>query len=259
MTIRSFLVASCITMTLLGCTHYSESNGWINLFNSENLNNWSVKINHYEVGENFGNTFRFENEILKVRYDQYDFTDEFGHIFYKTPFKNFHLSVDYRFSGEFEKNAPTYAELNSGVMFFSQGVATLKKDQGWPISIEMQYLADLGDGKRTTGNMCSPGTNIRYQGKTYTDHCLNSNMPALPKEQWVTAELIVRDSNITHLINGKVVLEYSQPTIDAEDKIITGQDPQLMEGGKALQSGYIALQSEGQPIEFKNVRIEVLK
>lgn len=258
MTIKSVFVAGCISMTLLGCTPPSASNEWIDLFNGKDLDDWTVKIHHHEAGDNYGHTFRVEDGMLKVRYDQYDFTDEYGHIYYKTPFKNFHLSVDYRFSGEFEKGAPAYAELNSGVMFVSQGAEALHKDQNWPISVEMQYLADLGDGKRMTGNMCSPGTHIRYQGKTYTDHCLNSNMPALPKDQWVTAELIVKDTKITQLINGKVVLEYSHPTIDTEDTIVTGSDLASMQAGKVLESGYIALQSEGHPIEFKNVHLKIL-
>ncbi|MDU0353511.1 DUF1080 domain-containing protein [Paraglaciecola aquimarina] len=122
----------------------------------------------------------------------------------------------------------------------------------------MQYLADLGDGKRTTGNMCSPGTNIVYQGKVFPGHCLKSNHKALPKEQWVTAELIVQGEQVTQLINGKVVLTYSNPTIDGKDRTIKGQDAEFKQGGKQLTSGYVALQSEGQPIEFKNVKIKNL-
>ncbi|MCF2949133.1 DUF1080 domain-containing protein [Paraglaciecola aquimarina] len=254
---RILSVMLSIMMTL-GCSGTSKSDQWITLFNGEDLNDWVVKMNHYHAGENFGNTFRVEDGLLKVRYDQYEFTDEFAHIFYKTPFKNFHLTVDYRFSGEFEQQAPHYAELNSGVMFHSQSAESQNKEQNWPVSVEMQYLADLGDGKRTTGNMCSPGTNIEYQGKVFPGHCLKSSKKALPKDQWVTAELIVNGPKITQLINGEVVLEYTNPTIDGNDHTVKGQSPEYIQGGKALDSGYIGLQSEGQPIEFKNVKIKIL-
>lgn len=258
MKIKPFLLSCGLSLGLLGCSNTLDSNEWITLFNGKDLNDWTVKMHHYEAGDNYGNTFRVEDGLMKVRYDQYEFTDEFGHIFYKTPFKNFHLTVDYRFSGEFEEGGPFHARLNSGVMFHSQSAESQNKEQNWPVSVEMQYLADLGDGKRTTGNMCSPGTNIEFEGKLFPKHCLNSSKKALPKGQWVTAELIVNGSQITQLIDGEVVLKYSNPTLDGKDRTVKGKNAEYKQGGKALESGYIALQSEGQPIEFKNVRIKVL-
>ncbi|MGJ8678839.1 3-keto-disaccharide hydrolase [Paraglaciecola sp.] len=258
MSLKPIILFASLGLALTSCTNTSNSNDWITLFNGKDLNDWTVKMHHYEAGDNYGNTFRVEDGLLKVRYDQYEFTDEFGHIFYKTPFKNFHLTVDYRFSGEFEKGGPKHAVLNSGVMFHSQSAESQNKEQNWPVSVEMQYLADLGDGKRTTGNMCSPGTNIEFQGKVFPGHCLKSNKKALPKDQWVTAELVVQGANISQYINGELVLEYSNPTLDGKDRTVKGKDDEFKQGGKPLQSGYIALQSEGQPIEFKNVKIKIL-
>lgn len=258
MNIKPFLLSCSLSFGLLGCANTSGSDEWITLFNGKDLNDWTVKMHHYEAGDNYGNTFRVEDGLMKVRYDQYEFTDEFGHIFYKTPFKNFHLTVDYRFSGEFEEGGPRHAVLNSGAMFHSQSAQSQKIEQNWPISVEMQYLADLGDGKRTTGNMCSPGTNIEYQGKVFSGHCLKSNKKALPKDQWVTAELIVEGTKVTQLINGEIVLVYTNPTIDGNDQIVKDSVAEFKQDGKPLNSGYIGLQSEGQPIEFKNVRIKVL-
>ena len=76
----------------------SSPENWKSLFNGENLDDWIVKINGYKLHDNHLNTFRAENGILKVSYDQYDnFTDEFGHLFYKTPFTNYRLKLQYRF------------------------------------------------------------------------------------------------------------------------------------------------------------------
>ena len=132
------------------------------------------------------------------------------------------------------------------------------KEQDWPISVEMQFLGGLGDGKpRPTGNMCSPGTNVVYQGKLADSHCLNSSSKTYDGDQWVRAELIVLgDSLITHIINGDTVLQYSKPQIGGG--VANGYDPKMKIDGKLLSSGYIALQSEGQPIDFRKVELKEL-
>ncbi len=198
--------------------------------------------------------------MIKVRYDKYgNFNDRFGHLYYKVPFSRFHLLVEYRFTGQLQPGAPDYTLLNSGVMFHSQDPRSILKEQNWPISIEMQFLAGLPDGKpRPTGNMCSPGTDIVYQGKTYSGHCLNSTSKTFAPDEWVRAELIVLgDSLITHLINGDTVLQYSKPTMGGG--VVQGYDPAIWKEGKPLSSGYVALQSEGQPIDFRRVELTELK
>lgn len=232
---------------------------WMPLFNGKDLDDWLVKIHHHDVDINYGNTFRAEEGMIKVRYDQYDsFNEQFGHLYYKTPFSDYHLKLEYRFSGSLHKGAPSYTLLNSGVMFHSQDPKTILKEQNWPISIEMQFLAGLEDGKpRPTGNMCSPGTEIVYNGKLYDGHCLNSTSKTYNKNEWVRAELIVNhDSAITHIINGDTVLRYSQPTMGGG--VVAGYDKAIWQPGKALTGGYIALQSEGQPLEFRNIYLKKL-
>jgi Domain of Unknown Function (DUF1080) len=243
--------SSCLTTK-----NPSDKAEWQTLFNGKNLKNWTVKIHHHEVGDNYGNTFRVENDIMQVRYDQYDsFNNRFGHLYYNTPFSYYHFSVDYRFVGEWRKDAPIYTIKNSGVMFHSQDPRTMPKEQDWPISVELQLLAGLGDGKpRPTGNMCSPGTDIVFQGKIDPRHCIESTSKTYEGEQWVHAELIVlADSLVTHIINGDTVLQYSKPQIGGG--VANRYDPALKIDGKLLKEGFIAMQSEGQPIDFKNIKI----
>lgn len=253
------LLLSASLFFIDGCSSskkINHNNQWISLFNGKDINDWMVKIQHYEVNENYGNTFRVEDGIIKVRYDQYgDFNDRFGHLYYKNPFSWFHLKVEYRFVGEQQKGAPSYTLRNSGVMFHSQDPRTMPKEQDWPISIEMQFLGGLSDGKpRPTGNMCSPGTNIVYKGKIADSHCINSTSKTYDGEQWVSAELIVLgDSLITHIINGDTVLQYSKPQIGGG--VVNRYDPAIKQDGKLLSSGFIALQSEGQPVDFRNVKL----
>lgn len=229
---------------------------WIQLFNGRDLSDWIVKIHHHDVGVNFGDTFRAEDGLIKVRYDQYgDFNDQFAHLYYKQPFSPYRVSLEYRFTGELARGAPSYTVKNSGLMFHSQDPRTILKEQNWPISVEMQFLASLRDGRpRPTGNMCSPGTEIVYQGRIYPGHCLNSSSRTYPADQWVRAEaLVLGDSVVKHIINGDTVLTYSRPQIGGGTA--TGFDPAMKQDGKPLTEGYIALQSEGQPIDFRDVRL----
>jgi hypothetical protein len=258
----NFSLLTMMFIIVLSCTTESrkEESEWIDLFNGKDINDWVVKIHHYPPGENFDSTFRVKDGVIQVRYDHYgDFNDRFAHLFYKTPFSKFHLSLEYRFTGKLQPGAPDYTMLNSGVMFHSQDPRSMPVEQNWPISVEMQFLADLSDGNpRPTGNMCSPGTEIEYEGKKYDGHCLNSTSKTYSPDEWVKAELIVLgDSLITHIINGDTVLQYSKPTIGGG--VVGGYDSAVFKEGQPLTSGYIGLQSEGQPIDFRNVRLKVLK
>ncbi len=248
-----------IFLVLLTSGAFTPKSEWISLFNGKDIKNWNVKIYHHKYNENFGNTFRVEDGIIKVRYDKYgDFNDQFGHLYYKTPYSYYHLKLEYRFIGELHKGAPSYTLRNSGVMFHSQDPKTMPKEQDWPISVEMQFLGGLGNGKsRPTGNMCSPGTNVVYKGKIAADHCINSTSKTYDGDQWVKAELIVLgDSLVTHIINGDTVLKYSKPQIGGD--VANGYDPEIKIDGKLLKSGFIALQSEGQPVDFRNIQLKNL-
>jgi len=252
------LFALLILFTLSCHSKYTQQmpGNWVPLFNGKDINDWIVKIHHHETGENFGNTFRVEDGMIKVRYDQYgDFNEQFGHLYYKTPFSYYHLKFEYRFVGKWVKTAPSYTLLNSGVMFHSQDPYTIPKEQDWPISVEMQLLGGLGDGNpRPTGNMCSPGTEVMQKGKIVPSHCINSSSKTYTGEQWVNGELIVLgDSLITHIIDGDTVLQYSKPQIGGG--VVNRYDPKIKIDGKLLSSGFIALQSEGQEIDFRNIRI----
>jgi hypothetical protein len=233
---------------------------WIQLFNGKDLGDWIVKINHHALNENYGNTFRVEDGMVKVRYDQYgEFGDRFGHLYYKQPFSNYHLAVEYRFVGALQRGAPGYAVMNSGVMFHAQDPRTILLDQNWPIALELQFLAGLPDGKpRPTCCVCTPGTHVVYNGKLTTAHIIQSSADTYPPSDWVRAEVIVHGSkSIVHLVNGKKVLEYAQPQIGGG--VVSGYAPKMFQEGKLLDGGFIGLQSEGQPVDFRKVELKLLK
>ena len=73
----------------------AESEQWISLFNGKNLDGWTPKIRNYELGDNFADTFRVEDGVMKVSYDGYeDFDERFGHIFYKTAYGHYRFRVE---------------------------------------------------------------------------------------------------------------------------------------------------------------------
>ncbi|MFM1918810.1 MAG: hypothetical protein RLZZ303_444, partial [Candidatus Hydrogenedentota bacterium] len=153
------------------------ASGWISLFNGKDLEGWTPKIRGHELGDNFGNTFRVEDGLLKVSYDQYEqFDGKFGHLFYKSPFSKYRFRVEYRFVGEQVEGGAGWATRNSGVMIHCQDPASIRKDQEFPVSIEVQLLGGLGDGKeRTTANLCTPGTQVVMNDKHVRNHCINSS------------------------------------------------------------------------------------
>ena len=233
---------------------------WNDLFDGETLDGWTAKLQHHEVGDNYAMTFRAEDGIIKVRYDGYDeFGDRFGHLYYDTPFSHYRLALEYRFVGEFMPDAPEYARLNSGLMFHSQDPRTMPVAQDWPISVEFQFLAEEEEGQpRPTGNMCSPGTAIVYEGQLDERHCIESSAGTYPKDRWVSAELLVLgDSLVRHVIEGEQVMEYTHPQIGGG--VVSGHDPAQKQDGRLLGEGFIALQGEGQEIDFRNVRLLNLK
>lgn len=251
-----------IAITLLLClpATMAAADEWIQLFNGRDLDGWTVKINGYEAGDNFGDTFRVKDGVLQVGYEKYDkFDKRFGHIFYKQPFSNYIIRVEYRFVGEQCPEGPNWALRNSGIMVHGQTPESMRKDQEFPVSIEVQLLGGNGKDERTTSNLCTPGTNVVMEGQLITRHCINSKSKTYHGEQWVTAEVEVRGSKIIkHNLDGEVVLEYTDPQLDERDedakKLIAGQG-----GEKLLTGGTISLQSESHPVEFRKVELKNLE
>ena len=228
---------------------------WIQLFNGKNLDGWRVKIKGYELDDNYGDTFRVEDGVMKVSYDQYkEFGRRFGHIFYDKSFSYYIIAVEYRFVGEQVAGGPEWGYRNSGIMIHCQPPETMLKDQDFPISIEVQLLGGSGEGERPTANLCTPGTHVVMDGKLITKHCIQSSAPTFHGDQWVRVEAkVLGGERIEHIVNGKVVLAYEKPQIGGG--AVHDYDPAVKQDGKLLTEGYISLQAESHPIEFRKVEL----
>lgn len=220
---------------------------WISIFNGKNLDGWDIKIKGFELNENYNNTFSAAEGILRVSYDDYkEFNNEFGHIYYNQSFSKYKLRLDYRFVDDQVTNGEGWAFRNNGIMFHSQAASDIEIDQDFPVSFEAQMLGDDGSGERPTGNLCTPGTYVHINGERRDEHCIPSNGPTIGKDEWVKMELVVyADSLVHHLINGDTVMTYHDLRLESNDQ--------------PIGSGYIALQAESHPTEFRNIEVLILE
>lgn len=240
-------------------TNDPNQKDWIQLFNGRDLSDWTIKFAKHDLGENVNDTFRVEDGMLKVRYDKWSgFDAQFGHIFYKQPFSYYLLAAEYRFVGEQVTGAGpklAWALRNNGLMIHSPDPKTMLKDQDFPISIEVQLLGGLGNAKpRTTANLCTPGTHVVMSGKLHTPHCTTSTSKTYEGDQWVRVEVLAHgDELIRHMVEGETVLEYSKPQIGGGSASPT--DPTVKVDGTPLTGGFISLQAETAPIDFRKVEL----
>lgn len=252
---RKLFAAIALALLSSAATAQNDSDGWRSLFNGSDLSNWIPKFTGYPLGVNYRDTFRVEDGVFKVSYDNWpDFDGEFGHIFYNESFSHYRLLVEYRFAGGQVNNGPAWAFRNNGVMLHGQSPESMTLDQEFPASIEVQLLGGNGTDERATANVCSPGTHYVNNGELVTQHCVNSSSATYHGDQWVTLEIEVRgDELIRHTVNGEVVFEYSKTQLDEGD----ADAQNLIRQGYpiAVSEGYISLQAESHPTEFRKIEL----
>jgi hypothetical protein len=229
---------------------------WVQLFNGRDLDGWTPKFSKHDLGENFNNTFRVADGVLQVRYDKWTkFDGEFGHMFYKDPFSYYRIAAEYRFAGDQVAAGPGWAQRNNGLMLHSPHPKTMLKDQDFPISIEVQLLGGLADGRpRTTANLCTPGSNVVMNGKLHTAHCTNSTSKTYAGDQWVRVEVEIHgDEVVRHIVDGVTVLEYTNPQMGGG--AVAPVDPAVKVDGTPMTSGYISIQAETAPTDFRKIEL----
>tara|TARA_B100000886_G_scaffold339204_1_gene303960 strand:- start:716 stop:1609 length:894 start_codon:yes stop_codon:yes gene_type:complete len=262
---------SCFLILIYSCNNNIDSNteNWEIIFNGKDLKDWKIKFANQNLNINYKNTFQIKDSILKVVYDNYDsFDNNYGQIYYKKPYSYYKLKFEYRFTGNQTKGGAGWAKRNSGIMIHSQSPESNDFSQSFPVSIEVQLLGGLSKGERPTGNLCTPGTFVIMNEKINYNHCILSNSKTYDGEQWVRGEIIVHGGEmITHIIENDTVLSYNRPQIgggfvdsklgdiDWTSNGVENKEYWLSKEGEILKSGYIALQSESHPVDFRNIRL----
>ncbi len=256
------ILSSCNTGNKNQSTKEKSASNWIQLFNGKDLSNWTPKFTGHELGENYKNTFRVENGLLQVCYDEWEEWDgSFGHLFYKNEFSHYKLRAEYRFVGEQVQGGPSWAFRNNGLMIHGQSAESMELEQQFPTSIEVQLLGGVkgmdGYDPRSNLNVCTPGTNIVMNEQLIEDHCTSSDSPTFYGDDWVTVEVEVHGGEVIwHFVNGVEVLSYQQPQYDPKDEYA---QKLIDEAGRLiLTKGTISLQAESSPTEFRKVELLVL-
>jgi hypothetical protein len=234
----------------------APTGAWISLFNGKDLDGWSVKIAGQDFNDNYRDTFRVQDGLLKVSYQGYDkFGNRFGSLFYKQKFSHYWIRAEYRFVGDLAPGAPRWAYKNSGIQLHSQAPETMRKEQEWPVSVEFDIVGGRFIGSRPTGDVCQNGTRVLVGGAPLKEQCSKVGDITIRDDQWTTALAEVDGGKrVRQIVNGALVVEYTDLTLDEAN--VDARRLLAAGAGKALTSGYISLQSNGAPIEFR--RVEVL-
>lgn len=254
----SFLILSVIVL-FISCGERNISDPtkeeWISLFDGSSMSDWTPKFAGYELGVNYKDRFVLQDSLLSVRYAEKDtFKGNFGHLYYKNKFSHYQLKATYRFVGEQQVNGPGWAFRNNGLMLHCQDPKSLGLEQDFPISLEMQLLGGNGTDERHNANLCTPGTNVVMNDSLFTPHCVNSVSKTYHGDQWVEAEvLVLGDSLIQHILENKVVMEYKKPTMGGGE--ISGYLESVYKEGNPIADGYISIQAETHPIDFKSIEL----
>ncbi len=273
--LRGLFTVLCLAAASYSCQPTQKKDtaaeeNWVALFNGRDLSGWDIKISGHPLNENYQNTFVAEDSMIRIRYDEYEtFGDAFGHMYYKEPYSYYKLRFDYRFLGEQLEGGATWNVRNSGIMLHSQAAASNEIGQDFPVSIELQLLGGLGAGERTTANVCTPGTAVVLKDTVNYNHCIPSGSATYHGDQWVRGEAVVLGGEAMYfIIEGDTVLQFQHPQVGGG--FITDRDgvsdweqfgverdreKWLAQSGKILDSGFIALQAESHPIDFKNIAL----
>ena len=242
----------------------SGEENWTSLFNGKDLSGWDIKFSGHKLNDNYKNTFQVEEGMISVVYDEYErFDDKYGHMYYEKPFSHYKIRFDYRFLGEQTPGGESWNVRNSGIMLHSQSAKSNDLHQDFPVSIEIQLLGGLDKGSRTTGNLCTPGTQVVFNNKLDFTHCISSQSKTYDGDGWVHAEaIILGDQSITHIIEKDTVLVYEKPQVTSTYKDedwdrygVSSKDHWKKMSGKLLSEGYIAIQAESHAIDFKNIEL----
>jgi Domain of Unknown Function (DUF1080) len=251
--IRSLVVIAVVSI-LVSFTTREEQGKWIPLFNGKNLDGWTMKMAGYPLGENYGNTFRVENGLLSVRYDQYkSFDNIFGALYYGKEFSNYRLKVEYRFVGETTPGAPSWGFRDSGVQYHGQAPTSIGLKQNFPVCLEYNLHGGNGKDERPVGEICTSGTIVDINGIKNESFCTSATVKrTFHGDQWVTLEIEVKGNKIKHFVNGEEILQFENPRLNPEHEL---SKTLIKDNNAALKSGYISLQSNSHPIDFRRIEI----
>lgn len=236
----------------------AEDTAWVSMHNGKNLEGWTPYFEKSGL-TNPDSTFQYSPEgYFFVNQRLSKNTTGFGHLFFTKKKLSYYLvRAVYRFTTK--DAAPGFAPggdqpQNNGLMIHSQDPKTMN-GKAFPTSSECQLLGPenaLNSGPKSQGflsgisaNLCVSGITVNYKGNDISSNCWKAEYPATWKNTKIPFEdadgwsditvRVLGDSLIQHYIHGTKVLEFSK----------------IRANGAALKDGFLAIQAEGTPTQFK--------
>ena len=246
-------------------TSAAESNGWIPLFNGENLDGWYTFLNEHGKDNDPDQVFSVENGEIHIYKDAENGADvPLGYFATPTDYSHYHLRFQYRW-GTKRFGIRSAARRDSGVMYHCTGPDGVLSGI-WPRCIELQVQEhDTGDALCLAGARYStfvdpeildlPG-NVERQylspeagGVPFTASVwVARSHPRDELERWNTVDLIVMGNDYAvHVVNGVV----NHRLTHLQEKDENGEWIPL-EGGRFL------FQAELAEVFFRDIKIKPL-
>jgi hypothetical protein len=133
---------------------------------------------------------------------------------------------------------------NSGVKYF------VLEDQPSAIGHEYQMI----DDERHPDAKIGP----HRQTAAFYDVFAAHDRPMKPAGEWNTSEVIVKGKHVTHILNGKTVLEYELDSPELKAAIAKSKFKDIARFGK-LQPGHLLVQDHGDQVWFRKIEIRNVK
>ena len=208
-----------------------------------------------DLGENLRNTFRVEDGLLKVRYDQWpSFNGEFGHIFYKDPFSYYLLAAEYRFVGEQVAGAPGLGRPEQRPDAAQSAPADDAEGSGLPDLPRDPAARRSWHGPAHDGQPLHAGI-ARGVQRAAPHGALHQLDVADLRRRPVGARGSARPRRRARAphrrrTDGPRVLEAAD-----RRRQVSPVDPAVKVDGTPMTGGYISLQAETAPIDFRKVEL----
>ena len=209
-------------------TAQEQAQGWKLLFDGKTLAGWrGFKSQDVPAGWQV-----VDGVLTRVE----DTSKKAGDIITKEQYKDFELALEWRIP----KGG------NSGIFFH---VAEEGGDQAYFTGPEFQILdnANHKDG----------AVPEKSAGSNYAMHAPVHDMTK-PVGEWNAVRLVVRGPHVEQWVNGMKVVEYELWSADWEAKYKASKFKDMPKYGRE-KTGYIALQDHGNKVEFRNIKVRVLK
>jgi hypothetical protein len=228
------VVAALVTFAPLmaqGPSTTKSSDGqWIQLFDGKSLAGWRG----YKAADAKGTRWKVENGALTIPETGEGDTKGRNDLITDATYDQFHLRWEW-------KIAPGG---NSGLKYF------VLEDQPAAIGHEYQLI----DDERHADAKIGP----HRQTAAFYDVMPAHDRPMKPAGEWNTSEVIVRGKHVTHILNGKTVLEYDLESPALKDAIAKSKFKDIARFGKP-QSGHILVQDHGNAVWYRKIEIQRLK